>query len=238
MDLFRNGPSFLFPCFVFLASLAAGGLARGLLLRSLRRWAQRTETLMDNLLLESLHGPSGIWVLLLSLHFTLKTSPLPQTYVDDGAKVISALLILSVSFFIANLSACFALPLTHSLQTPLPITGLSQTVLKGAVLALGEFILLSHLGISITPIITALGIGGLAIALALQDTLANFFSGVHMLVEQPIRVDDYIKLSSGEEGYVADIGWRTARIRMLPNTWREYWWKRLKKERSRSRGCS
>lgn len=68
-----NNPTVLFPLFVFPVSGVIGWLARGPLLRSLKRWAQRTETSLDNLLLESLHGPSGIWVLLLSLHFTLKT---------------------------------------------------------------------------------------------------------------------------------------------------------------------
>jgi small-conductance mechanosensitive channel len=56
-----------------------------------------------------------------------------------------------------------------------------------------------------------------AVALALQETLSNFFAGIHLLIEQPIRVGDFIKLESGQEGYVADIGWRTTRIRMLPN---------------------
>ncbi|MGC8794846.1 MAG: mechanosensitive ion channel family protein, partial [Bryobacteraceae bacterium] len=71
------------------------------------------------------------------------------------------------------------------------------------------------LRVSITPMLTALGIGGLAVALALQDTLANFFAGLHILVERPIFVGDYIRLESGQEGVVTDIGWRTTRIRTL-----------------------
>lgn len=54
-------------------------------------------------------------------------------------------------------------------------------------------------------------------ALALQDTLSNLFAGVHILVERPFAVGDYIKLDGGEEGYVADIGWRNTRIRKLQN---------------------
>jgi small-conductance mechanosensitive channel len=81
----------------------------------------------------------------------------------------------------------------------------------------GALVLLGGLGISITPVLTALGVGGLAVALALQDTLSNFFAGLHLLIEKPIRVGDFVKLESGQEGYVVDIGWRTTRIRMLPN---------------------
>jgi small-conductance mechanosensitive channel len=81
----------------------------------------------------------------------------------------------------------------------------------------GGLILLGHLGISITPILTALGVGGLAVALALQDTLSNLFAGVHLLADKPIRVGDFVRLESGIEGFVEDIGWRSTRIRMLPN---------------------
>jgi small-conductance mechanosensitive channel len=65
--------------------------------------------------------------------------------------------------------------------------------------------------------LTALGVGGLAVALALQDSLSNLFAGMHLLMERPIRVGDYIKISSGEEGFVSDIGWRTTKLRQPSN---------------------
>ena len=89
--------------------------------------------------------------------------------------------------------------------------------MKATIWIIGGLVLLSGLGISVTPLLTALGVGGLAVALALQDTLSNFFAGIHLLMERPIRVGDFIRLESGQEGYVEDIGWRTTRIRMLPN---------------------
>ncbi len=82
-------------------------------------------------------------------------------------------------------------------------------------LAIGVMTLLAYLKISITPMLTALGVGGIAVALALQDTLANFFAGIHILVERPIFVGDFIRLESGQEGIVTDIGWRTTRVRTL-----------------------
>ncbi|MFA5199637.1 MAG: mechanosensitive ion channel family protein, partial [Candidatus Omnitrophota bacterium] len=71
--------------------------------------------------------------------------------------------------------------------------------------------------VSITPILATLGVGGLAVALALQDTLTNLFAGFHITVANQIRVGDYIKLETGEEGYVVDINWRSTKIKMLPN---------------------
>jgi small-conductance mechanosensitive channel len=74
---------------------------------------------------------------------------------------------------------------------------------------------MDHYNRSITPILTALGVGGLAVALALQDTLSNLFAGFYVAVARQIRLGDYVKLNSGEEGYVNDIGWRSTSIRSL-----------------------
>ena len=65
--------------------------------------------------------------------------------------------------------------------------------------------------------LTALGVGGLAVALALQDTLSNLFGGFYVAVAGQVRLGDYIKLNTGEEGYVTDIGWRSTTIRALAN---------------------
>jgi len=78
-------------------------------------------------------------------------------------------------------------------------------------------VILGTLGISITPIIASLGITSLAVALALQPTLENFFSGVQLVIDKPIRVGDYIELESGEQGFMERIGWRSTWIKMLPN---------------------
>jgi len=86
------------------------------------------------------------------------------------------------------------------------------------VLVVGGLVLLGALGVQITPLLTALGVGGLAVALALQDTLSNLFAGLHLLADRPIRVGDYVKLADGVEGFVLDVGWRSTRVRQLQNS--------------------
>ncbi len=97
----------------------------------------------------------------------------------------------------------------------------SSALVKGAtrlfILAIGLLVLLSTLGISVTPIVASLGITSLAVALALQPTLENFFSGVQLVTDKPFRVGDYIELESGEQGFIEKIGWRSTWIKMLPN---------------------
>ncbi len=73
-------------------------------------------------------------------------------------------------------------------------------------------ILLDTFGISITPVLASLGVGSIAVALAAQDTLSNFFSGIYMLIDQPVRAGDYIRLEGNQEGTVRRIGWRSTRL--------------------------
>ena len=97
----------------------------------------------------------------------------------------------------------------------MPVTTLTETLAQLAVLLLGIVLIFSAEGLQLAPILTALGVGGLAVALALQDTLANLFAGFYMAVAGQVRVGDYIKLNTGEEGYVADITWRSTTFRTL-----------------------
>ncbi|MDH5662708.1 MAG: mechanosensitive ion channel family protein, partial [Elusimicrobiota bacterium] len=78
--------------------------------------------------------------------------------------------------------------------------------------------ILRYLNVEITPLVATLGLGGLAVGLALQNTLSNFFAGVHIISDRPINVGDYIEMEGNIAGYVEDIGWRSTRIRTLPNT--------------------
>ncbi|MDD5171697.1 MAG: mechanosensitive ion channel family protein [Candidatus ainarchaeum sp.] len=86
-----------------------------------------------------------------------------------------------------------------------------RNVVKIAIIIVFIVFILQRLGFDTTAIITGLGIGGLAVALALQDTLANFFGGVHILVDKPFKEEDYIKMDA-LEGTVKQIGWRTTRL--------------------------
>lgn len=88
-------------------------------------------------------------------------------------------------------------------------------ITRVAVIAVGILVLLQSLGVSITPMLTALGVGGLAVALALQDPLANLFGGVQILASRKVQTGDFIRLDSGEEGYVVDINWRNSSVRQL-----------------------
>lgn len=87
-----------------------------------------------------------------------------------------------------------------------------RNLIKLAIFAFFIVFVLQRAGFDTTALITGLGIGGLAVALALQDTLSNFFAGIHILVDKPFREDDYIKIDDKSEGTVRKIGWRTTKL--------------------------
>jgi small-conductance mechanosensitive channel len=83
------------------------------------------------------------------------------------------------------------------------------------VVLLGALVALSNLGVSVTPVLTALGVGSLAVALALQPTLTNLFAGFQITLARQVRIGDYVELEGGQAGFVQDISWRSTLIREL-----------------------
>jgi small-conductance mechanosensitive channel len=213
----ENMGLFLVPAGIALATAILLLAARGVAFRLLHRWAARTETQLDDIIIGSLKTPSIYWCAAIGIYAGVAFSQMAERHVFYLTKAIHVLVILSVTIASANLAGKLFRNYVRKAGIPIPATGLAYGVLKGAILAVGLLVMLGSMGVSITPLITALGVGGLAVALALQDTMANLFAGIHILMEKSVRVGDFIRLETGQEGFVDDITWRTTRIRMLPN---------------------
>jgi small-conductance mechanosensitive channel len=158
-----------------------------------------------------------LWVLLLGIYFATEASALSIRTTEVIGKGLLLLWIISLTVVASRLAGVFVRVYGGQFPTPLPVTTLTQTIVSLFVVSIGLLIALNTLGISITPILTALGVGGLAVALALQDTLSNLFAGFYIGLAGQIRIGDYVKLDSGQEGYVTDISWRSTTIRALAN---------------------
>ncbi len=192
-------------------------VVRRMTFRFFRRIAQRTASQVDDLLLDGLQRPSTILILTLALYVSIRLSELPQAYLLYVEKGVYLSLILTVTMGLSNVSGKLIAYFLKKADMPISVTGLLHALSRAIVYAVGVLMMLNAVGVSITPIITALGVGGLAMALALQDTLSNLFAGIHILAEHTIRIGDFIRLETGQEGVVEDISWRTTRIRMAPN---------------------
>ena len=205
------------PVAVFLITLITGWILRKIIFIRLARWSAKTETQLDDIIISAIKGPMIIWFLMLGLYLGLEVSILPEKFVNIIHKLLLALGIFSVTFVLANIVSNLIKTYSSKVDTALPVTSLTQNISKIIIFCVGILVILNSFGISITPILAALGVGGLAVALALQDTLSNLFAGFYITVARQVRAGDYVKLESGEEGYVTDITWRTTTIRMLSN---------------------
>jgi small-conductance mechanosensitive channel len=206
---------FLTPALVLIGVFALTWMVRSFIFRLLTRWADRTSTALDDKLIATTRGASLLWCVITAVHVAIGTSQASPQVIGYTSKILGALITISVSLVIANVAT--QIFRQYAAKIALPATGLTEVILRIVVIGLGVTIALGILGINVTPLVAALGVGGLAVALGLQDTLANVFAGVHVLLSKPVRVGDYVKLDSGDEGYVLDIGWRATRIRQLPN---------------------
>jgi small-conductance mechanosensitive channel len=202
-----------------LASVTAAALliVRSIFFRIFHRWAEKSRSGLDDLIIRAVKTPSIFWSLAIGLYLGVNVSEYTGKYLHYINQSINILIIFSITVAAASLTGKIFVYYVEKSEIPIPTTGLVNGILRGLIWVVGLIIILNFLGIPITPMITALGVGGLAVALALQDTLANLFAGIHIMIEKSIRVGDFIKLESGQEGYVEDITWRTTRIRMLPN---------------------
>lgn len=204
---------------LIIAVVATGVLlvVRSAAFRLLRRWGGRTANRMDDIIIPVIATPSVYWCIAIGLYLGIALSEIPEKYVFYTSKTIHVIIILSITVAAANLAGKIFRDYIRRSSLPVPTTGLAYGIMHGSILIIGILVVLSVLGISIAPLITALGVGGLAVALALQDTLSNLFAGIHILVEKSVRVGDFIRLENGLEGYIEDITWRTTRIRMPAN---------------------
>jgi small-conductance mechanosensitive channel len=211
----ENPAELAWPIVIFVLTMAAGWLVRWLILKALRGWVARSQIRPGVVLARVLAGPMTIWIVILAAHVAIQSSNLPVRYADRVAEVLYFLWMVSVTFMSARLAGNLVRYYGDQVPGALPVTTLSQNLAQIGVLILGAVVVLDHYNYSIRTILTALGIGGLAVALALQDTLSNLFAGFYVAVARQIRLGDYIKLNTGEEGYVSDIGWRSTSIRSL-----------------------
>ena len=92
-----------------------------------------------------------------------------------------------------------------------------RRILPMVIYTVAILIALDSLGVAISPLLAGLGIGGLAIALAVQPTLSNFFAGTYLVTEGELKDGDFIELDGGPSGHVVDVGWRSTKIRSRYN---------------------
>ena len=202
----------LVPSCIVLAALAAGIIADRLIRRYIGHHLAVEESTWKYVLIRSMQGVPIFFSFIIGLYWAIDAVEISPTL----TKLLSYLLFTSNVFSITRVLArtvdgVVTMYFERSGKN-LPKTTLLNSILVGVIYAMGLLVILQYYGISIAPILTAAGVGGMAVALALQETLANIFAGLHLILSKQLRIGDYIRLGTGEEGRVTDITWRFTTI--------------------------
>jgi len=180
----------------------------------LARLAAKTQGNWDDILISELKKRIPFWSLLVGIYVSLGHWPLTAESHEVARKMLAALGVASVSFALAGVTTRWIAAYGTRSAGAIPVSGLTQNLVRFVILILGALAIARGFGLDISGYLTALGVGGLAVALALQDPLSNLFAGILISVTGQVRIGDYIRFET-TEGYVVDFNWRATRLRQL-----------------------
>jgi small-conductance mechanosensitive channel len=204
---------------VLTVYLALALVAAGIVHRVTRTWmlaiAAVSKALIHRVLAEALPRPLALSVFVVAVAAGAKFLPLPADEAMLARHLIpfASWTLVVVAAMRVVLRAITAYGESNPDLRSSAGIGRAATWIAG--LAMIAVIVSDALGVSLAPALTALGVGSLAMALALQDTLSNFFAGLYLLVDRPLRPSEFVRLEGGQEGYVESIGWRSTHLRTL-----------------------
>jgi len=208
--------------FTRTVSIVALSLFVGVLLRLLagvwmRRIAAQTDSLYDDIIIDALRRTVVYIALFIGMNVAVRElPPSVRTMIMPYARpAINTGIILLITFLVAQVLRQLFKIRASSEDSRIAAMSLTRRIVEFVVYIIGGVMVLRTFGVDVTAIVTALGVGGLAVALALQDTLSNAFAGMYITLARQLRKGDYIKTSDGFEGFVKDIGWRNTTIETI-----------------------
>lgn len=193
-----------------------GGLLVGFAIDGLMVWSLRHDAgsghHVRRAMAGALRGQPEVWAVLIALWGTSPFAFLGSEVVlliDTGIRVLA---VLSVTVFAARLAGWLIRVYLGQDSVTAPSGTIFVNLARLVIWALGLTVTLGVLGVRIGPLMASLGVVGLAVSLGLQDTLANFFSGLQITLSRQVQPGDYLRLGTGEEGTAYDVTWRNTTL--------------------------
>ena len=216
-EYYSNLHAYILPLGTFLASFVLGWIFEKIVILQLRRLAAKTTWEGDDIIIDSLKGMLFAIFIAAGIYFALMYLDLSPKIMLVAQKGFSAVIIFILTVISSRIAGGFVTKSTATMGKNFPASSILKNVVKIVVFVIGMLVILNNLNIAISPILTALGVGGLAVALALQPTLSNLFSGIQIIASKQLSPGQYISLESGQEGFVQDITWRYTEIKSPTN---------------------
>ena len=208
---------------IFTLFVIAAGVLHPILGFVIRRLQRRVPSGAATQVIRGMRNSAVLFLVLLGVYLSLTSLPDLEEWRDELTKAWTVLAVLVISHALVNTGTA---GINWYLQTVAPRTAsgfddrvfpILRRLLGVVIYGVAFLVLLDTLGLSISPLLGGLGITGLAVALALQPTLGNFFAGTYVMSDAAIRIGDYIELNGGPTGYVVEVGWRTTKVRTWLN---------------------
>jgi len=184
--------------------------------------AAKTESTVDDILVENFRAPFMFAAIIASIWYALKRLALSAFVASSIEKAYTVLIVVNFTWAISRVvSAVLQDVLTRFTEKKdaklnEAVSNLILRIVKYIIWALGILVAMNNIGIEIGTLIAGLGIGGMAVALAAQDTIKNLFGGIMLVFDRPFNLGDRIRFN-GIEGFVMHIGLRSLRIQTLNN---------------------
>lgn len=205
------------PLAIFLACNVVGIVISKVVFSRLSILLEKIAGSYHEIIVKALKGMPVIWGMIIGSYGAIHMIDFSGYWLHILDSLFIIMGMFSVTVITARMFSGIVKNYLWKAEGVLPSASILANLVVVSIYIVGALILLQTFGISVAPILTALGVGGLAVALALQDTLSNLFSGLNILLAKQIKVGDYIKLSTGEEGNIADISWRNTTIQVMSN---------------------
>ena len=205
---------------IFLIAVVVAAVVHKLVIPLIIRFTKWTPTDLDSRLVKSVRWPLTFGILVvgvyLALVIPLDLTDSQQNQVDIVGRALGVMIVITVAVGLLSSAIDWYLATLATSATrvvDLRLLPLIRRIGGVVIYGIGALLVMDVLGINISPLIAGLGLGGLAVALAIQPTLANLFAGTYVMTEGVIATGDYIQLENGLRGYVVEVGWRSTRIR-------------------------
>ena len=202
----------LVPTCIVLGALTVGIITDRLIRRYINHHLEVDESTWKHVFIRSMHGVPIFFSFIIGLYWAIDAVEISPTLTKMLSYLLFTSNVITITRVLARTVDGVVTMYFERSNKDLPKTTLLNNILIGVIYVMGVLVILQYYGISIAPILTAAGVGGMAVALALQETLANIFAGLHLILSKQIRIGDYIRLGTGEEGRVTDIAWRFTTI--------------------------
>jgi len=204
---------FVAPAAVIVGFTIAGIIFRNVFVKAILKFVAQTKLQLDDILVETLNGYVVLWFFLAGIKAAVPFMRLESAVLLTVTKGVLVVFIISLTLALIRLVSGISSHFSRVSENPVQSTTIFVNLIKIGIIITGLLLIFQSLGVQITPLLTALGVGGLAVALALQDTLSNLFAGLHIIFAGQIKVGDFVRLDTGQKGEVIDITWRNSTIK-------------------------